>query len=250
MSDFLTRLAERQLGQIEKIEPRVKPLFAPTAPESQAPSLVDEFVPQPLPHLDEKAATSRARPEITDWPGLEHPNTTESRRVTAQTPAREQEMRFVAEPVKMESERTQLAPRNAPAAPVDAAMISPISAPAKFHSVDAPKLETNAPSNSAAPRVPTNVKSEVAVPPPRINSRTELPTEREIKLTVPVSPLTRNEHIDERARPVAEAPVQVTIGRIEVTALVQAAPSRPSAPARKPNLSLDDYLARRHGRER
>ena len=28
MSDFLTRLAERQLGRIETIEPRIKPLFA------------------------------------------------------------------------------------------------------------------------------------------------------------------------------------------------------------------------------
>lgn len=77
----------------------------------------------------------------------------------------------------------------------------------------------------------------------------EFPVEREIKLTAPVSLSTRNERIDERAQPVAEAPVQVTIGRIEVTALVQAAPPK-RAPARKPNLSLDDYLVRRHGRER
>lgn len=78
----------------------------------------------------------------------------------------------------------------------------------------------------------------------------EVPAEREIKLTAPPSLSTRNDRVDERAWPVAEAPVQVTIGRIEVTALVQAAPSKRAAPARKPNLSLDDYLARRHGRER
>jgi hypothetical protein len=44
-------------------------------------------------------------------------------------------------------------------------------------------------------------------------------------------------------------PVQVTIGRIEVTALTQAAPAnRPAAP-RKLAMSLDDYLARRQGRQ-
>jgi hypothetical protein len=247
MSDFLTRLAERQFGRIETIEPRIKPLFAPTVHESQAPALVDEVVPQPLPRLDEKAATSPSRPATADWPRLEHPHATESRRVVAQTPALERETRFVAEPVKIESERTQLAPRKAPAAPVDAAMISPIPAPAKIHSVDAPKLESNPPSSRAAPLLSTNANRE---PPARKDSTLGVPAEREIKLTAPLSLSTRNDRVDERARPVAEAPVQVTIGRIEVTALVQAAPPKRAAPARKPNLSLDDYLARRHGRER
>jgi hypothetical protein len=44
-------------------------------------------------------------------------------------------------------------------------------------------------------------------------------------------------------------PVQVTIGRIEVTALTQAAPAKRPAAPRKPAMSLDDYLARRQGRQ-
>jgi hypothetical protein len=248
MSDFLTRLVERQLGQIEKIEPRVKPLFAPTAHESQAPALLDEVVPQQLsPRTDEQVATLAVRPAIADSPRLEFAPMAESRRVVAQTPALEREVRFVAEPVSIDSEPTQPTARNAAASPSIAEMVSPIRAPAKVQPFNAPKLESRAPSSSAAPHLPTNANRE---PPARKDSTLEVPAEREIKLTAPPSLSTRNERSDERAQPVAEAPVQVTIGRIEVTALVQAAPSKRAAPARKPNLSLDDYLARRHGRER
>ena len=54
----------------------------------------------------------------------------------------------------------------------------------------------------------------------------------------------------ERAGDNTETPVHVTIGRIEVTAVTapQAQP-RPSSP-RKPPMSLNDYLARRQGRDR
>ena len=45
-------------------------------------------------------------------------------------------------------------------------------------------------------------------------------------------------------------PVRVTIGRIEVTALTEAAPSKRVAAERKPKIPLDEYLARRHGRNR
>ena len=248
MSDFLTRLAERQLSRIETIEPRIKPLFAPMAHESQAPALVDDFVPQPLPRLDEKVATSPVRPSIADAPRLEHPRMAEPRRVETQTPALEDGTRFGVEPVKIDSERTQPAPRNVAASPSMAAAISPIHEPGKIQSFDAPKLESSAPLRNAAPLWPTRANSEPA--PPRKNLTMDVPAERQIKLTGPLSLSTRNDRIDERARPVADAPVQVTIGRIEVTALVQAAAPKRAAPARQPNLSLDDYLARRHGRER
>jgi hypothetical protein len=41
--------------------------------------------------------------------------------------------------------------------------------------------------------------------------------------------------------------VHVNIGRIEVTAIHEPAPSQPAAPRRNPPMSLDDYLARRQG---
>ena len=42
--------------------------------------------------------------------------------------------------------------------------------------------------------------------------------------------------------------VHVHIGRIEVTAVHEAAPGKAAARRRQPPMSLDDYLARRHGR--
>jgi hypothetical protein len=41
--------------------------------------------------------------------------------------------------------------------------------------------------------------------------------------------------------------VHVSIGRIEVTAVHEPAPSKPAAPRRNAPMSLDEYLARRHG---
>ena len=39
MSDFLTRLAQRQLGQIATIESRVPELYAPVADETAFPDI-------------------------------------------------------------------------------------------------------------------------------------------------------------------------------------------------------------------
>ena len=62
---------------------------------------------------------------------------------------------------------------------------------------------------------------------------------------------SRNE-ISAREREPAdsEPPVHVTIGRIEVTAVSAAPAPRRAAMARKPSMSLDDYLARRQRGER
>jgi hypothetical protein len=48
----------------------------------------------------------------------------------------------------------------------------------------------------------------------------------------------------------AETPVQVTIGRIEVTAVTAAAPAKQVPMARKQGMTLDTYLARRQRGER
>jgi hypothetical protein len=41
--------------------------------------------------------------------------------------------------------------------------------------------------------------------------------------------------------------VHISIGRIEVTAVHEPAPSKPAAARRNAPMSLDDYLAKRHG---
>jgi hypothetical protein len=55
--------------------------------------------------------------------------------------------------------------------------------------------------------------------------------------------------LQSRTMDAAEPPIHVTIGRIEVTAMTQAAPAKRLTAPGKPAMSLDDYLARRQRRE-
>jgi hypothetical protein len=54
----------------------------------------------------------------------------------------------------------------------------------------------------------------------------------------------------EHAQHADEAPVHVSIGRIEVAASTTAAPAKRAAAPRKQTMSLDDYLAQRQGKAR
>ena len=56
--------------------------------------------------------------------------------------------------------------------------------------------------------------------------------------------------VRERTMDASEPPVQVTIGRIEVTAMTAPAPPQRASLPRKPTMSLDDYLARRQRTDR
>jgi hypothetical protein len=84
--------------------------------------------------------------------------------------------------------------------------------------------------------------------PPLVETRAAIPSSAPPRLEV--TTWNRSEiRGREGAAAAAEPPIHVTIGRIEVTSLTQAAlAKRPGAP-RKPALSLDDYLARRQGRQ-
>jgi hypothetical protein len=54
-----------------------------------------------------------------------------------------------------------------------------------------------------------------------------------------------------RAAPDTEPTVKVTIGRVEVRAILQPAPARERrAPPAPKGMSLEEYLERRHGRRR
>jgi hypothetical protein len=118
-------------------------------------------------------------------------------------------------------------------------------------------------------------------PPHSFSGRTKEPTRAEslprhpmpmvrLTRTVPVAPVPPShsgltEHSNEFTAPAVlgreadrrskqaqgdeETPVHVTIGRIEVTAMTAATPSK-RVPAREQSMSLDDYLARRQRRER
>ena len=53
MTDFLTRLAQRQLGQLPVIEPRVPVLYAPVAEMAAARMTIDDTEHRPVPRLQD-----------------------------------------------------------------------------------------------------------------------------------------------------------------------------------------------------
>ncbi len=90
----------------------------------------------------------------------------------------------------------------------------------------------------------------------------EAPRPTPVPTIEPLLPPTRPAPAPDRPNPAANSPdrtgtapgavqetteVHVSIGRIEVTAVHEPAPARPAAPRRNAPMSLDDYLAKRHG---
>ena len=70
--------------------------------------------------------------------------------------------------------------------------------------------------------------------------------------TQPVRAPTASASIDNQGRLSAGSieettEVHIIIGRIEVTAVHEPAPAKPAAARRNAPMSLDDYLAKRHG---
>ena len=236
MSDFLTRLAERQMSDAPGVAPRLPSRFAPAEP---APPAI-EALPQPRPLVVASPVASVL--ERAAVRPVEH---------HADSPARDEQPRSAAEPHARE---IPLAPDRTAAPARQAVVPTPDGRPA---SIDEPLVAERRtpppPSNRlpreqprAEPRDEMRATSDLVPPSPRhpIPEPTVL-----VRRPSAVMPATR--HRSERVEPTAvrgEAPVvTVTIGRVEVRAIVPPpAPERPKADARKA-LSLEDYLERRHG---
>ena len=256
MSDFLTRLAARQLGAMETIEPRIKPRYAPPAHESQAAPIAEEIV-APAPRRDENVGTIPTmvlKPAKLDSPrpgfaATEHKRTAVEHpaEVHADPPGRR--TRFDSDLSARASEPIQRVQMMSKDQPATARTISPAQSAAALQSFDAltPKSSGSSSGDKSTPIV--MVKTEPA-PVSLVQSAKANPARPDVTLTAPPSISSRNERAQQPAKSSAEPPIQVTIGRIEVTAITQAAVLKRAAPARKPAPSLDDYLARRHGRER
>ncbi|HEX6770276.1 MAG TPA: hypothetical protein VF208_13050 [Candidatus Binatia bacterium] len=254
MSDFLTRLAARQLGTMETIQPRVKPLCAPAAPDSQTLAVLDEEISPPPRRSDDSPAIPPAAPQTAqrDTPTA---SATDKLRMEA---AGFEDHRGDSDRRMERGEGESLAgPRERGERGIDVARES-ISTTAKMAGATAPitiqrlavekSTRSDSSSNDRAP-FPSVAKSEFA-PMPLVHSTHEKSAKREVP-SAPAPLSIHKDRVDEAAaKTTAPAPVHVTIGRIEVTAVTRAAPAKRAAPARKPAPSLDDYLARRRGRER
>jgi len=243
MSDFLTRLAQRQLGQMASVEPRLPGLFAPVAAATPLP--ITEEV---LAEKSEAPRTASATPDVmtspsaTDSPAAvsgRHGETTRKLNPARQFATKSDEETFArgadvtfntevpalvtpTRSVQGHAMHLPLPPESAATKPAPLPVGQETRGSQKFSQRDAPPRLIDA-------RATTPVAA-----PPRL--------ERAMPARGEVVALER-EHAD------SEPPVHVTIGRIEVTAVTAAPAPRRAAIARKPAMSLDDYLARRQRRE-
>jgi hypothetical protein len=239
MSDFLTRLAARQLGQIASVEARVPELYATSA--AATPPTIIEDMPAAVIDNRESSAVLTGAVSPTSRQNLD-PALPERRRVEAPTTKYEAPssvMKALEVPVasppaseKRPMESSTLVPP-APLAPSKPTMSSPQQAksePRYLSTVgaEAPPTRTLLSAEEASTRVlATRVLSHAA--PPRLE----------------IKDFGGNQSAEPHDEPaVSSTPVQVTIGCIEVTTLSAPAERRASKP-RKASMSLDNYLAAR-----
>lgn len=247
MSDFITRLAQRQLGQIATVMPRLPEVFAPLATPVLSPSVEDISVAAAAPlqsnsqptkatntilEIDSVVAAASSKPasarlavspeiavnQVAGRDAIDEPHATSSVKssrtdiasvlLPSSIPTMSMER---PSPRPTESARDHLMPENTVAPVFTASAVS--DQPARLITVD------GGPSITAPPRLESQRSNRGGIVEP------------------------------ERSAAAAEPPIEVTIGRIEVTAVQQSAPAKRAPAPRKPAMSLDDYLARRQRRQ-
>jgi hypothetical protein len=237
MSDFITRLALRQLGQITTIQPRVAPLYAATASESGRSFAEDiEHHPALRAHEAVMRPEKRALQAPTAPPGrltIDASKTAQPRLVEAHENWLEPGPQLGARPLAAE---THLNNHDERLKAEDPAVI-----PAKVSDFQAAAMEKVlvVPMARTAPVAPVPLVKP-----------TQSESVQRLNVTAPVALESGEDRLREQAQQAREGPVHVTIGRIEVTALTAAAPAKRAPAERKQTMSLDDYLARRQGRDR
>jgi hypothetical protein len=238
MSDFLTRLAQRQLGALGTIEPRVTPLYAPKANDLGVQSISENIEHQPAPQAP-----------IVD-PGILPSQLHEMLSRANNRPPKDRS--YLYEPVRTESQlnqdrlfKTQVTPW------------VPSKSLSNQQGDDLCGQQSEPGESGASPnkkRLFATITNTTPVTPIRLANSTEPDstslTYRQNHLTAPAALGLREDPRHNSAQRVQEAPVHVTIGRIEVTAVTTAAaPKRAPAP-RQQGMSLDEYLSRRQRREK
>ena len=269
MSDFLTRLAQRQLGQIATIEPRVPELYAPVAGETAFRDIGLGSEHQPATEVDQETIAmtrkSSARVPIKD-PAVATDSSTGVPPMRHQPLSHDHQQR-VDRPLQIEVESgDENTPRtnNNRQFPVEISTLvsqklSVEHRPIDLSSEAQPELPASEPSPIekrrfvAEEKTPSPVQHLLPVRPllvERKESDRVAAPQALYGLREPAAMPRRATLIRERTMDASEPPVQVTIGRIEVTAATAPAPPKRASLPRKPTMSLDDYLARRQRTDR
>ena len=276
MSDFLTRLAARELGQAPVLEPRIRALFEPDAGDRVVgePTL-PRLAPDARPHEDR---TDVRTPELPAHPPVEPPPESPPPRplVRARAPAAIQN---TTSPPLLPDEHSH-DDRRLPVERDSLRIDTPEPGSAPAHPREARTERTLTPPHHSV-SVSTPVQKDGAARPHRSERSQALPPGRTVPVELDLSrvsakPVLSNAPLDRRAPPrlvhgrvrigtdgplatraldssrpspvpipqAVDTPIHVSIGRIEVTAVTNAPRAKEKAKAR-PRASLDDYLAQR-----
>jgi hypothetical protein len=234
MSDYLTNLAARAHGTSAAVRPRVPSAF------EDAP-LIASFETTTPPMKQNQIVHSRpAHPVAERLPampalGAPPPISAKTRSAPTEKPVLEQlPPHSSREPSSVEPHQASEAVVSDRSLPrmVAVKRTAPLKNPARDVSNDSPPLA--APSTFGAAR--SDVRPIIHV------RKTPLPN----PVTVPL----RLRPVPTVARPstaTSPPPIHVTIGRVEVRAILPTPQSPRSAPPPAPKLSLDDYLKQRNG---
>lgn len=247
MSDFITRLAQRQLGQIASVMPRLPAMFAPLTTPVLLPNVEDisaaaaaplQSNSQPTPVMNKTVAPDTVAAIATS-------NSASARLAGSAEIAVNQDAGrdAIDEPhatSSVKSSRTDIA-----------SVLLPSSIPTMSMERPSPRRAESAPDHLMPENTvaPVFTASAVSDQPPRLITVDGGPS-----ITAPPRLESQRSNRDgivepERSAAAAEPPIEVTIGRIEVTAVQQSAPAKRAPAPRKPAMSLDDYLARRQRRQ-
>lgn len=246
MSNFLSRLIQRQWGQLPTVQPPAQSMFTPAADAASFQPMEDITALRP-------AADSKRDP-------LTHRETSvvrQARRKSEQPPSHERPASSPLPRIPPSIAEPEIRPLMQVKSPLKVA--AEVEQPPAFRPAEPPMQtqrasDTLVPTRSAAINDATDVQSFDAAPlilaPPLVEPPSREPAAMQQQFAVPTSLLATTPAPESRQHetsPVAEPPVQITIGRIEVTAV--SAPPAPKrvAPARKASMPLHDYLARRRG---
>jgi hypothetical protein len=278
MSDFLTRLAQRQLGHLPVIEPRVPALYAPVVEEAAARMTINDTERRPLPRVEEEPVVrtkTSGKQEPSSEPDMRRGPSTEEPVVGPEPLIRKDPMEIDPEAARKQVVGPERPIRNdpmenAPEAPPEPGRITRNELPPKDIPHPVPlRPRAKGPSNDRPPAEapPSVARGSSSVDEPPIVSPRKValvspgrspdgmalerrrPSEHPIAPRSLVTPRQAAVYLRQDTPDAAEPPVHVTIGRIEVTA-VSAAPAPKRTPPRSPSMSLDEYLARRQRRER
>ena len=248
MSDLLTRMVQRQRGEVATVQPRVPTMFAPVAEPAPA-SLSEEM--------------TWARPTTMQSP---EPTTPERTKDLVQ-PSKEERAQFKPVSLPIVNRLVEMQPLVDPVQ----RLVGPEASESEFHPQAIRPIREEHRTNSegtvvslseaierpTAPHVPPqhhqvvrerHMHTERVEVIPRLVRRESPPVQASAAPPSLVTAPQAEGRTDRILRDRAEPPIQVTIGSIEVTAVAAApAPKRKTA-SRQPAMSLQDYLARRQGK--